>query len=341
MIDFSSLTMTEIIRLQNQLQQELTRRFERPMALVFSDIVGSTPYFASFGDAAGRQLQQLHVDLLAACVAGHGGRIVDTVGDGAFLVFPSVAAAVAGVIDFQRETARANESRSHQHQLQVRVGIHWGLVLTDGQAVSGEAVNLCSRVAATTDAGEVRLTRAVFHELEREQRLNCRTLGEVLLKGIDRPAELLSLEWLDPALFPRSLVIEETGEHISLPRQDIVTFGRLPTQNNGPANDIVLSHPEPAQLRKISRWHFEVRRTDNGLSLLALSDSLTQVDGTPVERGARVPVRAGTRIGVAGVLTLRLLSAKGQVSDVEANSTMMETRQSFQIVAPTDPTPRG
>ena len=66
MIDFATLSMTEIIRLQNLLQQELTRRFERYMALAFSDIVGSTPYFARFGDAAGRQLQQLHFDLLAA-----------------------------------------------------------------------------------------------------------------------------------------------------------------------------------------------------------------------------------------------------------------------------------
>ena len=54
MIDFSTLGMTEIIRLQNQLQQELTRRFERPLALVFFDIVGTTPYFGRFGDAAGR-----------------------------------------------------------------------------------------------------------------------------------------------------------------------------------------------------------------------------------------------------------------------------------------------
>jgi hypothetical protein len=38
MWDFSTLGMTEIIRLQNTLQQELIRRFERRAALVFSDI---------------------------------------------------------------------------------------------------------------------------------------------------------------------------------------------------------------------------------------------------------------------------------------------------------------
>ena len=54
MIDLSTLGMTEIVRLQNQLQQELRRRFERSLLMAFSDIVGSTPYFARFGDAVGR-----------------------------------------------------------------------------------------------------------------------------------------------------------------------------------------------------------------------------------------------------------------------------------------------
>ena len=97
MTDFSTLSMTEIIRLQNLLQQELTRRFERPLAIAFSDIVASTPYFARFGDAAGRQLQQLHIDLLNECLPQQQGRVVDTAGDGAFLAFPSADAAIVAL----------------------------------------------------------------------------------------------------------------------------------------------------------------------------------------------------------------------------------------------------
>ena len=46
----NGLSMTEIIRLRDLLSKALTRRFERPLALAFSDVVGSTPYFARFGD---------------------------------------------------------------------------------------------------------------------------------------------------------------------------------------------------------------------------------------------------------------------------------------------------
>ena len=61
----------------------------------------------------------------------------------------------------------ANAARGRQHQLQVRVGMHWGPVLSDGEAVSGDAVNLCARVAASAEPGEIRLTREVFLELGR------------------------------------------------------------------------------------------------------------------------------------------------------------------------------
>src|SRR6185369_9867141 len=107
-IDLEALSMTEIIRLQNQLQQELTRRFERPLTLLFSDIVGSTPYFARLGDAAGRQLQQLHLDLVGRCL-GDAGRIVDTAGDGAFLVFPSTEQAANAVIELHKRVSEANQ----------------------------------------------------------------------------------------------------------------------------------------------------------------------------------------------------------------------------------------
>jgi class 3 adenylate cyclase len=78
-----TLSLTEIIRLQNQLSDVVTRRFEKPLALCFSDIVGSSQYFARFGDEAGQRLQQQHVDLLSEALTGTDGRIIHTAGDGA------------------------------------------------------------------------------------------------------------------------------------------------------------------------------------------------------------------------------------------------------------------
>jgi class 3 adenylate cyclase len=306
MIDLSTLTMTEIVRLQNQLQQELARRFERSLLMVFSDIVGSTPYFARFGDAVGRQLHQLHFDLLGESFGRAEGRLVDAAGDGAFCVFPSAEAGIRGVVAFQEAMARENATRARAHQLSVRIGMHWGSVLTDGAAVTGDAVHVAARVAKAAEPGTTYLTRQVFQELGPGQRLHCRAVGTQTLKGVAGPVELLELHWRDPGAFPRHVHIDETGETIELPQQDIVTFGRLLDHEGARANDIVLSHPDPKRARQISRWHFELRRVPEGLRLRALSDGVTTLDDQLVAKSVDVPVRSGSKIGVAQTLTLRL-----------------------------------
>ena len=213
-LDPADLSMTEIIRLQTLLSQELARRFEASLALAFSDIVGSTAYFARFGDEAGRQLQQLFFDQVAACVSAYGGRIVDTAGDGAFTCFPSASAATEAMTALLQRLSEENEHRSRDQQLVLRIGLHWGHVLTDGVQVTGDAVNLCARIAASADPGQIRLSRELFQELRAEHRLLCRRVGAVPLKGHSRDFELLCLEWRDPMRFPSVLLIQETGQRI-------------------------------------------------------------------------------------------------------------------------------
>jgi len=72
------------------------------------------------------------------------------------------------------------------------------------------------------------------------------------------------------------------------------------------ATDLALSHPDPQLTRLISRAHFELQRAADGLLLRALSSQATAVDGQPLAPGEARPVYAGSRIAVAGVLTLLL-----------------------------------
>jgi class 3 adenylate cyclase len=172
-LDLAALSMTEIIRLQNLLSQELSRRFETSAAICFSDIVGSTAYFARFGDVAGRQLQQLHFDLLARVLAAHEGRLVDTAGDGAACIFPAVGAAAAAMCALAQAVSAENAHRARDHQLVLRIGVHWGRVLTDGVQVTGEVMNVCARIAASAEPGQIRLSRECFRELDLDARSSC------------------------------------------------------------------------------------------------------------------------------------------------------------------------
>ncbi len=309
-LDPATLSMTEIIRLQTLLSQELARRFEIGAALAFSDIAGSSNFFARYGDEAGRQLQQLHIDLLDQTLPEHRGRIVDTAGDGAFTIFPTAAAATNAMTSLLQGLSEKNEHRARDRQLTLRIGMHWGRVLSDGVQVTGDAVNLCARVSTSADPGQIRLTRDMFQELGVAHRLLCQTLGMVELKGVGRSVELMSLEWRDPARFPSAVRVRETGQLIPLPAQDIISFGRLEIIEGMSANDIVLTMPDHEALRQISRWHFELWRRATGYTLRALSSQPTHVDNQPVAHGEGVPIGPGSIVELAGVMTLEFISSR-------------------------------
>jgi class 3 adenylate cyclase len=323
MIDLGALGLTEILRLQEQLQHELTHRFERHMALVFSDIVGSTPYFARFGDARGHQLKTLHLDLLDNCLPAREGRIVDVAGDGAFVAFPNAGAATDAVVEFQELICRENSARERDHQLRVRIGVHWGPVLTDGKVTTGDAANLCARVTASADVGEIRLTRDAFQTLAPLRQVHCRPLGAVVLKGIGRQVELYSLDWRDHALFPTCFRLEETRVEAPLPLQDIIAFGRLAEHEGAPANDVVLALPEQLQARQISRWHFELRRYLDGLRLHQVSDGVTEVNGKTIGKGQEAIIRPGSKVRVANVLTITFSSPPADIVPENLETTMV------------------
>lgn len=302
--DPATLTMTEIIRLQTVLSQELARRFERVVALMFTDVVDSTAYFAEFGDEAGRRLQQLHLDLLEQQLAAFGGRLVDTAGDGAFAVFASAEAAASAGMALQNAVSRDNDGRPRVHQLCVRIGVHWGHVLTDGAQVTGDAVNLCARLAACAAPGEIRLSRDAFQELGPERRRLCRPLGAVGLKGQPRPVELMALRWRDPARFPSQLRVRETGEIIELPPRDTICFGRGETVDVTTNHDVALGLPNVLAAKQISRRHFELRARADGYVLRALSSQPTSVDGQALLRDQEAPLRPGSCVQLAGVMAL-------------------------------------
>jgi class 3 adenylate cyclase len=303
------LSFKDIVRLQDRLSGEIKSRFEKQLAVAFSDIVGSTPYFERFGNEEGRKLQQRHHDLVQQVASVAGGRIVDTAGDGAFLVFPTADAAADALIALQKQISRDNAGRQRPHQLEVRLGFHFGGVLTDGQLVSGEAVNLAARVAGSGAPGEIRLTKDAFRELRNILlRLSSRSLGAAALKGITDPVDLFALEWRDRMLFPDAIRIRETGAEISLPSKDAIAFGRLAEQEGLEANDVVLALPDEAATRKISRWHFELRRHADGVLLRQLSDRLTEVDGQSVAKGGEVPIRPGSVVRAGRVITLEFVS---------------------------------
>ena len=334
---FEEMPLLEIIRTQDWLSGLVRRRFGRDLALIFTDIAGSTKYFSQFGDEAGRRLQQRHIDTMNEMLTKYDGRIVDTAGDGAFAVAPTAEAAASVLIDVLNAVDLQNAKLDAAHRMHLRCGFHWGNVLTDGNVVTGDAVNFAARVSASAKLDQIRLTRATFNgtrftgtmrtaailnELPHNHRLRCRRLGEVSLKDVAAPVDMLSLNWLDRQLFPGHVKVQETGEKIDLPNKPTISFGRLKQHEGMRANDVILSSGNPELDVQISRWHFELRRSPEGFVLRPVSRGYTEVDGEVVQRGSDVLIKAGTEVRIAKVLTLAFEAGTAMGSEMMAKATM-------------------
>lgn len=307
-VDLDTMSLTEMIRLQTQISQVLTRRFERPLALGFTDIVGSTAYFARFGDEAGRALQQLHHDLLSEAIGPYEGRVVDTAGDGAFTCFPDIPKALGGFVAFLQQASRENESRNRENQLVVRLGVHYGGVLTDGVIVSGDAVNFCARVASTAEPGELRISATALRETPNDIRVRATPLPPVHVRGYVDPILMFRFDWRDELSLPGLVVVRETGDTFRLPRQDIITFGRFRGEEGMPTNDVVLLLRDKQLEQRVSRWHFELRRKGNTFVLRPLSRQQVEVDGQIVETGFEAPISPGSMVRLSKTVTLEFRS---------------------------------
>ena len=300
-----TLSLTELIRLQEVLSRTIVRRFEKRLALTFCEVAGSATYFARYGDEAGRRLHQRHGDLLQAAIHPEGGRVVENSPEGMLLCFAGAAQAARAMAALQRAIAADNDGRRPEHRLQVRVAVHAGPVLVDEQQISGDAVNFCRRMASATGPGEVLLSQAAFAELaDPGLRLRAHRQSAVRLAGVDKPQDLYALEWTDAASFP-AMVRFEDGSTIRLPALEVIRFGRLREQDGVPANDVLIVPSDPRVLNAISRWHFELHRKPDGLAIRTVSGtSTTEYDGRALLRGEEVMVRTGTRVCLGGVFTL-------------------------------------
>ncbi|MCB9684266.1 MAG: adenylate/guanylate cyclase domain-containing protein [Alphaproteobacteria bacterium] len=302
----AELGLTELVRLRDAVSRALALRFEHDMALVFTDIVGSTDHFARHGNESGRALQQRHVDLLAQVIGERGGRIVDTAGDGAFLCFPEVTEATSAMIDLLDRVAHDNEARAPHHRLALRVAIHQGRVLTDGTIVSGDPVNTSARIAAAAEPETILISSEATEELlDADLRMRSVRPRKLTLKGLPEPVRVYQLAWRDPQRFP-SVVVFADGSTQDLPDKAVIRFGRLPSLDGSPGNDVVLVAGDTDRLNRISRFHFELHRHADGYVLRSVTHAVTTVDDEPLQRGEERPVGPGSRIGVANVVTLEL-----------------------------------
>ena len=152
--------------------------------VMFTDIVGSTERAVQLGDRAWRDLLAQHHALVRRELARFRGEERDTAGDGFFATFDGPARAI--------RAGQAIADGIHELSLEARIGIHVGECELHEGKLTGIAVNIGARIAATAGAGEVMVSSTV-RDLVAGSGLTFEDRGQQELKGVPGPWQLYAV----------------------------------------------------------------------------------------------------------------------------------------------------
>jgi class 3 adenylate cyclase len=162
------------------------------VAVMFTDIVDSTRLTALIGDENWTRVRARHREMLGRCYDRHGGRKVNSIGDGFLARFESVREAVLCATEILR--GLDTERRETGFAPSVRIGINAGDAIDEDGDLLGTVVNVASRITAAANANEILITETVADRLDGHFTIVDRGLRE--LKGLDRSLHVLSVDWL-------------------------------------------------------------------------------------------------------------------------------------------------
>ena len=153
------------------------------VTLLFTDIEGSTQMAERLGDLRWLALLREHNAIVRAQIAQQGGFEVKTIGDAFMVAFGSARRAVLCAIGIQRGIARHGAEHPEQ-AMRVRIGLHAGEPVREGNDFHGRSVILASRITEKASGGEI-LASALLRELtESAGDIRFDAGREVILKGL-------------------------------------------------------------------------------------------------------------------------------------------------------------
>jgi eukaryotic-like serine/threonine-protein kinase len=164
------------------------------VTLMFSDIEGSTAINERLGDARWIELLHEHNAIVREHVAAHGGYEVKSQGDGFMVAFASARRALDSAAAIQRAFAARNASRPEQ-PLHLRIGLHSGEAIREGDDFFGRHVNIAARVAAQARGGEVLVSSLLRELTQGAGDFDFDDGRDTELKGLSGTHRIFSLEW--------------------------------------------------------------------------------------------------------------------------------------------------
>jgi len=159
------------------------------VAIMFTDVVGSTALMEELGEERWIQVLHDHSETVRRQTSLFGGVVVKGQGDGSMLAFPALGSAAACAVALLLAVREGSDGVT----LQVRIGIHVGNATSEGGDFFGRTVIVAARLSSAANGGEILVSQSAREQLGGAYPTGVsRTLS---LKGLAGTYEAFPLLW--------------------------------------------------------------------------------------------------------------------------------------------------
>ena len=158
----------------------------RLAAILAADIAGYSKLMGADEEGTVRDLKA-HQAVILPMISDHGGRVIDTAGDGILAEFGSVLNAIKCAVALQKTMAERNTGVDDARRMQFRIGINQGDVVSDETRIYGDGINVAARLEALSEPGGICISGKVFDEIRGKVDLHLTDIGDQELKNITHP----------------------------------------------------------------------------------------------------------------------------------------------------------
>ena len=159
--------------------------YRKLTAIMFTDIVGFTSLMRA-DEKKALNLLYYNRQLLEPLIKKYNGEILKEMGDGTLNSFSSAIEAVRCALEIQ-------ETLEEVPALNLRIGVHIGDVIEQGEDIFGDGVNIASRIQSLADSGGICISQAVNDSIQSQSDIRAISIGNRELKGIEGRQEIFSL----------------------------------------------------------------------------------------------------------------------------------------------------
>ena len=164
------------------------------VTVMFTDIEGSTAMYERLGDARAQEVLHTHNAIIREQVAAHHGFEVKSQGDGFMLAFSSARRALECAIAIQQAFV-AHNAENPGEPIRVRIGLHTGEAIKEGEDFFGKTVIVAGRSASEAQGDQILVSSLLKALVESSGEFQFAQGRDMELKGMTGSHQVLGVRW--------------------------------------------------------------------------------------------------------------------------------------------------